>query len=58
MMVMGLVRFCFNQVQVIGFIIFNVVLMWDFKEKKIQEFFIEDIKEDIISNVFGFIDFE
>lgn len=32
--------------------------MWNSKEKKIQESSIEDIKEDIISNTFGLIDFE
>lgn len=33
--------------------------MWDSKEKKkIQDSYIEDIKEDIISNAFGLIDFE
>lgn len=34
--------------------------MWDFKKEKkeIQESSIEDIKEDIISNAFGLIDFE
>lgn len=57
-MAMGLVRFCFNQAQATGLITPNVALMWDSKEKKIQESSIEDIKEDIISNAFGLIDFE
>lgn len=58
MMATGLVRFYFNWAQATGLITPRVAFMWDPKEKKIRESSIEDIKEDIISNAFGLIDFE
>lgn len=62
MMATGLVRFCFNQAQATSLItlmqLLCGILKKKKKKKKIQESSIEDIKEDIISNAFGLIDFE